>query len=290
MALNDLIRAILALFGHAPAAAPAPSVSPSSTPAAAQKPAIAAPAAAIVPVVPVHVTPSESVGKPEVAVPAMQASSPQSLTDQGERAAMVADDEAWLSLARPLSQHFENCYLTAYPDPASPLGKALQARGLWYRVLGGEPIPNDPVLRALSGAPWTCGWGSTGPDVKQGTRWTQELADLRHDENLRTSAVLVEAAARVPLSAQQKAAMVCIVNNVGAGRAARAGEPGRDGIITLASGQPSTLLRHLNIGDYAGAADQFPAWNKAGGVVVPGLVRRRAAERDLFLNGKWSTS
>ncbi|MCO1396428.1 lysozyme [Burkholderia cenocepacia] len=202
----------------------------------------------------------------------------------------AADVDAWLPLARPLSQHFEQCYLTAYPDPASALGKALQARGLWYKMLAGAPIPNDPVLRALSGAPWTCGWGSTGSDVKQGTQWTQEMADLRHDENLRASGALVDAAARVPLSAQQKAAMVCIVNNVGPGRAARAGEPGRDGIITLASGQPSTLLRHLNIGDYPGAAEQFLAWNRAGGVVLPGLVRRRAAERDLFLTGHWSAS
>ncbi|PRG17963.1 peptidase [Burkholderia multivorans] len=198
------------------------------------------------------------------------------------------DDEAWLALCRPLSQHFESCYLTAYPDPASPLGKALQARGLWYRVLGGAPIPNDPALRALSGAPWTCGWGSTGPDVREGTVWTQATADARHDENLRASAALVDRAARVSLSPQQKAALVSIVNNVGPGRARRAGDPGRDGIITLANGQPSTLLRKLNGADYAGAADQFPAWNKAGGVVQPGLVRRRAAERDLFLNGKWS--
>ncbi|WP_254610407.1 lysozyme [Burkholderia aenigmatica] len=232
-------------------------------PPATLEPAPKAPEVGVDPVVPVHVAPA---------------------------AQAPADIDAWLPLARPLSQHFENCYLTAYPDPASPLSKALQARGLWYKVLAGAPIPNDPVLRALSGAPWTCGWGSTGPDVKQDTRWTQEMADLRHDENLRASAALVDAATRVPLSAQQKAAMVCIVNNVGPGRAARAGEPGRDGIITLASGQPSTLLRHLNIGDYPGAADQFPAWNRAGGVVLPGLARRRAAERDLFLTGKWSTS
>ncbi|MCA7976818.1 lysozyme [Burkholderia cepacia] len=200
---------------------------------------------------------------------------------------MSADVDAWLPLARPLSQHFESCYLTAYPDPASPLGKALQTRGLWYKVLGGAPIPADPVLRALSGAPWTCGWGSTGPDVREGTVWTQATADARHDVNLRAAAALVDQAARVPLSPQQKAAMVCIVNNVGPGRA---GEPGRDGIITLASGQPSTLLRHLNIGDMGGAADQFLVWNKAGGVVLPGLVRRRTAERDLFLTGKWSAS
>jgi lysozyme len=223
----------------------------------------------------------------------MQASSPESAAAQGIPALAGADVDAWLPLCRPLSQHFENCYLTAYPDPASPLGKALQARGIWYKVLAGMPIPNDPVLRALSGAPWTCGWGSTGADVREGTVWTQAQADARHDENLRAAAALVDRAARVSLSAQQKAAMTSIMNNVGAGRARGTLGPldqGRDGIATLANGQPSTLLRHLNVEDYAGTADQFPAWNKAGGVVQPGLVRRRAAERDLFLTGKWSAS
>ncbi len=45
----------------------------------------------------------------------------------------------------------------------------------------------------------------------------------------------------------------------------------------------STLLRKLNAGDHAGAADEFPKWNRGGGKVLRGLVRRRAAERKLFL-------
>ncbi|HKT65942.1 MAG TPA: lysozyme [Burkholderia sp.] len=257
MALSDLFGALARLFGVNPA-----------------------------PVVDVP-TPLIESAEMDMSAPAMQASSPQSPAAQDDPAQAGGD---WLALCRPLSQHFENCYLTAYPDPASPLGKALQARGIWYKVLGGAPIPSDPVLRVLSGAPWTCGWGSTGPDVREGTVWTQATADARHDANLRASAALVDQAARVPLSPQQMAALVSIVNNVGPGRARSAGDPGRDGIVVLANGQPSTLLRHLNVEDYAGAADQFPAWNKAGGVVQPGLVRRRAAERDLFLTGKWSAS
>ena len=47
--------------------------------------------------------------------------------------------------------------------------------------------------------------------------------------------------------------------------------------------QKSTLLRKLNAGDTAGAARAFAAWNKGGGKVLPGLVRRRAAESALFL-------
>ena len=46
----------------------------------------------------------------------------------------------------------------------------------------------------------------------------------------------------------------------------------------------STLLKKINVGDVAGAADEFPKWNKAGGKVVKGLVNRRAKERELFLS------
>lgn len=45
----------------------------------------------------------------------------------------------------------------------------------------------------------------------------------------------------------------------------------------------STLLKLLNAGDYAGAADQFLRWNKAGGNVLSGLTARRSAERQMFL-------
>ena len=45
----------------------------------------------------------------------------------------------------------------------------------------------------------------------------------------------------------------------------------------------SSLLRFLKAGNKAKAADQFLAWNKAGGKVLPGLTRRRQAERALFL-------
>lgn len=46
----------------------------------------------------------------------------------------------------------------------------------------------------------------------------------------------------------------------------------------------STLMKKLNAGDYAGAALEFEKWNKAGGQVLPGLVRRRQAEKALFMH------
>ena len=44
----------------------------------------------------------------------------------------------------------------------------------------------------------------------------------------------------------------------------------------------STLLRKWNAGDVQGAAEQFLVWNKAGGQVLKGLIRRRAEEKELF--------
>jgi GH24 family phage-related lysozyme (muramidase) len=72
----------------------------------------------------------------------------------------------------------------------------------------------------------------------------------------------------------QFAALMALVFNIGAGNLAA-----------------STLLRKLNAGDLAGAADQFLAWDKArvDGVLQPlaGLTRRRKAERALFLGQDW---
>lgn len=46
----------------------------------------------------------------------------------------------------------------------------------------------------------------------------------------------------------------------------------------------STLLKKHLSRDYAGAAKEFARWNKAGGKVLPGLVKRRAAEAALYMS------
>lgn len=45
----------------------------------------------------------------------------------------------------------------------------------------------------------------------------------------------------------------------------------------------STLWRKLQAGDLQGAADQFRLWVKSGGKTLPGLVKRRGAERAMFV-------
>lgn len=47
----------------------------------------------------------------------------------------------------------------------------------------------------------------------------------------------------------------------------------------------STLVRKANAGDIVGACNELPKWNRAGGKVVRGLSNRRAAERELCLEG-----
>ena len=122
------------------------------------------------------------------------------------------------------------------------------------------------AYRCPAGIP-TIGYGATGPDIRMGMVWTQEQADARLVEDLARFADGVERLVEVDLSDNQFAAIVSFAFNVGLGAL-------RD----------STLLRKLNAGDYLGAADQLPRWNKGGGRVLPGLTRRRAAERDLFLS------
>lgn len=72
--------------------------------------------------------------------------------------------------------------------------------------------------------------------------------------------------ARVP--DETYAAILSFAYNVGADRFCR-----------------STMARKANAGDLRGACDELPRWNKAGGVVWPGLTKRRADERALCLKG-----
>ena len=50
----------------------------------------------------------------------------------------------------------------------------------------------------------------------------------------------------------------------------------------------STALKLLNMSEYDGVPAQLKRWNKAGGKVLPGLVRRREAEAEMFKGNDWS--
>jgi lysozyme len=117
-----------------------------------------------------------------------------------------------------------------------------------------------------SAGKWTCGYGSTGPDVTAHTVWTQTQADARFALDLDRFELGVERLVKVRLNQNQFDALVSLGYNIG-----------------LANLAASTLLRLLNAGEYGKAGAEFNRWIHAGGAVLPGLIRRRSAERDLFL-------
>lgn len=114
---------------------------------------------------------------------------------------------------------------------------------------------------------WTIGYGHT-KGVKAGDTCTEAEAEQFLRDDAGSAERPVKSLVRVPLNQNQFDALVSFTFNLGGGN--------------LAS---STLLRKLNSADYIGAALEFPRWNKAGGKVLQGLVRRRKAEADLFTGG-----
>jgi GH24 family phage-related lysozyme (muramidase) len=126
----------------------------------------------------------------------------------------------------------------------------------------------DPGSR--DGHPWTIGWGSTGPGIAKGVTWTQQEADERFAADLaRFAGKVRDLLGGAPTTQGQFDALVAFSYNVG--------------VTGFAN---STLLRRHKAGDYGGAADEFLRWNKNDGKILPGLTRRRQAERALYLSDK----
>lgn len=117
-----------------------------------------------------------------------------------------------------------------------------------------------------TGGVWTIGYGHTGPEVVEGLTITLDGAERLLREDLRTAEGHVNKLVKVALTQNQFDALVSFVYNIGGG-----------------AFKESTMLRLLNAGDYEGAANQFPRWNKDNGKVVAGLTNRRREERELFL-------
>lgn len=118
---------------------------------------------------------------------------------------------------------------------------------------------------------WTIGYGWTRPvdgkPIKAGMKIDIPIAERLLKTGLVGYEFDVMKMVRVRLSQNQFDALVSFCYNLGA-----------------RSLSTSTLLKKLNAGDYAGAANEFPKWNKAGGKVLAGLTRRREAEKSLFLS------
>ena len=110
----------------------------------------------------------------------------------------------------------------------------------------------------------TIGWGHT-EGVQLGQEITLEEAESFLFDDMLEADSVIEDYVDVVLSDNQRAALLSWIFNLGRGNF-----------------RSSTLLKVLNYGDYEGASKQILRWNKAGGKVLPGLVRRREAEKKLF--------
>ncbi|NUX58648.1 lysozyme [Paraburkholderia youngii] len=137
-----------------------------------------------------------------------------------------------------LTKNSENCRLTAYPDPGT------------------------------GAAPWTIGWGHTGPEVHPGLVWTQAQADAQLLVDMQRAEANVRSVVTIPLTQDEFAALCDFAFNIGCG-----------------AFDSSTLLKKLNAYDLEGAIAEFAKWNMAGGQVLQGLVKRRDGEKALFLLG-----
>lgn len=117
----------------------------------------------------------------------------------------------------------------------------------------------------------TIGYGYTnkagfGPGVKAGDVWTEEMADQMLHEGLKVFADEIRPLFKRRATPNQFGAFLSLAYNIGTGAFSR-----------------STALRRFNAGDDAGAVEALTWFNKAGGRVMRGLVRRREAEKALFL-------
>lgn len=114
---------------------------------------------------------------------------------------------------------------------------------------------------------WTCGYGSTGPDIKPGVTWTLDVAEKRMRQDAQAAAgAAIRLSPLLPQHGERKMAGISdFVYNLGATRYAG-----------------STLRRRVNAGDWRGAQVEMRKWVYGGGVKLPGLVIRREVNAQLL--------
>lgn len=167
----------------------------------------------------------------------------------------------------------------SYPSPPSSSDSASSIeRPLQTSAEGIRLIKNYEGLRLEAYSDpvgvLTIGYGHTGPDVYAGMVITESQAEQLLSERL---ALEFEPGVRLALTTRPAQhefdAMVSLAYNIG-----------------VPAFQNSTLVTIYNRGDRMGAADQFKRWKFAGGKVLLGLERRRAAERAMFLGADVNTA
>jgi lysozyme len=127
-----------------------------------------------------------------------------------------------------------------------------------------EGYSDRPII-PVPGDVWTLGFGAT-EGVKQDDKTTPVRALVRLGADVGKYAEAVKRCAPVPMHQYEFDASVTLAYNIG---------------VSAFCG--STVAKRFVALDYSGACDAFLMWNKAGGKVLRGLVKRREAERRLCL-------
>lgn len=148
----------------------------------------------------------------------------------------------------------------------SPMNYSKNAPAFAAGFEGYSPVavhhPEDPE------GVWTLGYGSTfwdGKPVTEGMTCTQETALAQLSKGLDNAAHCVNVTVHVTLTQGEFDACTDFIYNLGCSRWIN-----------------STSRRLLNEGDHHGAATAFEMWDRAGGKVMAGLLRRRKAEEAVF--------
>lgn len=103
--------------------------------------------------------------------------------------------------------------------------------------------------------------------VVSGVSYTEKECKEMLSARLGYFSLQVDRLVKIDISPETHAALSSFAYNVG-----------------LSAFEKSTLLKKMNAGDIIGACNELPRWNKANGKILPGLVKRRQAEKKLCLS------
>ena len=112
---------------------------------------------------------------------------------------------------------------------------------------------------------YTIGWGHYGPDVIKNMKISKETANKIFENDIKYFENCVNSSVNVKVTQSMFNALVSFTYNVGFGNFKK-----------------STLLKYINKKQFRKASNEFKKWNKCGGKVLKGLVRRRILEKIEF--------
>jgi len=113
---------------------------------------------------------------------------------------------------------------------------------------------------------WTIGYGHTGDDIKEGDKITRENAEFLFKQDIKSAEYCIKTEVHRELTQNQYDALVSFIFNAGSFKF-----------------RHSTMLKRLNDGNFEAAAEQLDKWIYSKKTILPGLVKRRKAEKELFL-------